>query len=40
MNVILTDIRALDTFGEVLVLAVVAVGVIALAGVTRREGSA
>jgi multicomponent Na+:H+ antiporter subunit A len=40
VNVILTDIRALDTFGEVLVLAVVAVGVIALAGVTRREGSA
>ena len=31
VNVILTDVRALDTLGEILVLAVVAVGIIALA---------
>ena len=31
VNVILTDIRALDTLGEIVVLAVVAVGVLALA---------
>ncbi|NNK92569.1 MAG: DUF4040 domain-containing protein [Acidimicrobiia bacterium] len=31
VNVILTDIRALDTLGEILVLAVVAVGIVALA---------
>ena len=30
VNVILTDIRALDTLGEIVVLAVVAVGVLAL----------
>jgi multicomponent Na+:H+ antiporter subunit A len=32
VNVILTDIRALDTFGEIAVLVVVAVGVLALMG--------
>ena len=32
VNVILTDVRALDTVGEVAVLVVVAVGVLALAG--------
>ncbi|MFT6290586.1 MAG: multicomponent Na+:H+ antiporter subunit A [Ilumatobacter sp.] len=35
VNVILTDIRALDTFGEVIVLVAVAVGIIALS----RSGS-
>lgn len=35
VNVILTDIRALDTFGEVIVLATVAVGVLALARSSR-----
>ena len=35
VNVILTDIRALDTFGEVVVLVAVAVGIIALS----RSGS-
>ena len=37
VNVILTDIRALDTLGEVIVLAVVALGVLALANVRRLE---
>jgi multicomponent Na+:H+ antiporter subunit A len=37
VNVILTDIRALDTLGEVVVLAVVAVGILALANVRRLE---
>ena len=41
VNVILTDIRALDTLGEVLVLATVALGVLALARASDRpEGSA
>lgn len=31
VNVVLTDIRALDTFGEVVVLATVAIGILALA---------
>jgi multicomponent Na+:H+ antiporter subunit A len=31
VNVILTDLRALDTFGEVVVLATVAIGILALA---------
>ncbi|MDH3293490.1 MAG: proton-conducting transporter membrane subunit [Acidimicrobiia bacterium] len=37
VNVILTDIRALDTLGEIVVLAVVAVGILALANVRRME---
>ncbi len=37
VNVILTDIRALDTVGEVVVLAVVAVGILALANVRKTE---
>ncbi len=37
VNVILTDIRALDTLGEVVVLATVAVGVLALARINRLE---
>lgn len=36
VNVILTDVRALDTFGEVLVLAVVAAGIAALSRVGRQ----
>ncbi len=39
VNVILTDIRALDTLGEVVVLIVVAVGIIALAGAGRAGDS-
>ncbi len=39
VNVILTDIRALDTLGEVVVLAVVAVGILALARVQRAEAT-
>ena len=39
VNVILTDIRALDTLGEVMVLAAVAMGVLALARVRRLERS-
>ncbi|MCY4175839.1 MAG: proton-conducting transporter membrane subunit [Acidimicrobiaceae bacterium] len=39
VNVILTDIRALDTLGEVFVLAVVALGVLALARASRHGGS-
>ena len=35
VNVILTDIRALDTLGEIMVLAVVAVGILALARAGR-----
>jgi multicomponent Na+:H+ antiporter subunit A len=34
VNVVLTDIRALDTLGEIVVLLVVAVGILAL---TRRS---
>jgi len=37
VNVILTDIRALDTLGEITVLVVVAVGIVALANVRRSE---
>ena len=37
VNVVLTDIRALDTLGEVVVLAVVAVGILALANVRNTE---
>jgi multicomponent Na+:H+ antiporter subunit A len=37
VNVILTDIRALDTWGEVLVIAVVAAGVVALSIARRRD---
>jgi multicomponent Na+:H+ antiporter subunit A len=37
VNVILTDIRALDTLGEILVLAVVAIGILALARLPRLE---
>jgi multicomponent Na+:H+ antiporter subunit A len=39
VNVILTDLRALDTLGEVVVLAVVAVGILALANVKNVEAS-
>jgi multicomponent Na+:H+ antiporter subunit A len=39
VNVILTDIRALDTLGEIVVLAVVAVGIVALS-TTRRPDRA
>jgi multicomponent Na+:H+ antiporter subunit A len=35
VNVILTDVRALDTFGEVVVLATAAIGVLALARASR-----
>ncbi len=38
VNVILTDIRALDTFGEIVVLVVVAIGVVSLARAGRRDG--
>ncbi|NQY56195.1 MAG: DUF4040 domain-containing protein [Ilumatobacteraceae bacterium] len=37
VNVILTDIRALDTLGEVVVLIVVALGIVALAKIRRDE---
>jgi multicomponent Na+:H+ antiporter subunit A len=37
VNVILTDVRALDTLGEVIVLMVVAIGILALAAAGRRE---
>ncbi|MFT5201154.1 MAG: multicomponent Na+:H+ antiporter subunit A [Candidatus Aldehydirespiratoraceae bacterium] len=37
VNVVLTDIRALDTLGEVVVLATVAVGILALAKIRRQE---
>ena len=37
VNVILTDLRALDTLGEVVVLATVAAGVLALASTRRQE---
>ena len=37
VNVILTDVRALDTFGEVVVLVAVAVGILMLARVRDRE---
>ncbi len=38
VNVILVDVRALDTLGEITVLAVAAVGVVALARIGRRPG--
>ncbi len=37
VNVILTDLRALDTLGEVVVLATVTAGILALARVVREE---
>ncbi|MEM1333703.1 MAG: hydrogen gas-evolving membrane-bound hydrogenase subunit E, partial [Actinomycetota bacterium] len=37
VNVILTDVRALDTLGEIIVLAVVAVGVVSLARAGRSS---
>ena len=37
VNVVLTDIRALDTLGEVVVLSTVAVGILALAKIRRGE---
>lgn len=40
VNVILTDIRALDTLGEITVITVAAMGVLALAGARRRSGPA
>ncbi|WP_436794855.1 hydrogen gas-evolving membrane-bound hydrogenase subunit E [Actinospongicola halichondriae] len=40
VNVILVDVRGLDTLGEITVLAVAAVGVVALARVGRRPGRA
>ena len=39
VNVILTDIRALDTLGEVVVLATVAVGILALASTRSNEAA-
>ncbi len=39
VNVILTDTRALDTLGEVVVLATVAVGILALARIRQLEAS-
>ncbi len=39
VNVILTDIRALDTLGEVVVLATVAIGILALANVRPTQES-
>ncbi len=39
VNVILTDIRGLDTLGEITVLVVVAIGIVALANVRRSEVS-
>ncbi len=40
VNVVLTDARALDTLGEVVVLATVAIGILALAKVRREEAGA
>ncbi len=40
VNVILTDLRALDTLGEVVVLAVVAIGILALANTRETEANA
>ncbi len=39
VNVILTDLRALDTLGEVVVLAVVALGILALANTSDTEAT-
>ncbi|HVM40015.1 MAG TPA: hydrogen gas-evolving membrane-bound hydrogenase subunit E, partial [Acidimicrobiia bacterium] len=40
VNVVLVDVRALDTFGEISVLVVAALGVVALARVGRRGAEA
>ncbi len=40
VNVVLTDVRALDTLGEVVVLATVAIGILALSKVRREEEAA
>jgi multicomponent Na+:H+ antiporter subunit A len=40
VNVVLTDVRALDTLGEVVVLATVAIGILALAKIRRQEAQA
>ncbi len=40
VNVILVDFRALDTLGEITVLAVAAVGIVSLVGIRRRRGQA
>ncbi|MEQ9162349.1 MAG: hypothetical protein RLN74_06550, partial [Ilumatobacter fluminis] len=40
VNVVLTDIRALDTWGEIIVLVAVAVGVVSLARAGRDEQAA
>ena len=40
VNVVLTDVRALDTLGEVVVLATVAIGILSLARVRRRTAAA
>lgn len=37
VNVVLTDVRALDTMGEVTVVAAAAIGALALAGLARRR---
>ncbi|MGI9576646.1 MAG: hydrogen gas-evolving membrane-bound hydrogenase subunit E, partial [Microthrixaceae bacterium] len=37
VNVVLTDVRALDTLGEITVVAVAAIGALALSGLTRRR---
>ncbi len=37
MNVVIVDIRGFDTMGEITVLAVAAMGVYALARLSRRE---
>jgi multicomponent Na+:H+ antiporter subunit A len=39
VNTILVDFRALDTFGEITVIAISAVGVLALLGLLRRRGA-
>ncbi len=39
VNVILTDVRALDTLGEVVVLATVAIGILALARTARPDAA-
>ena len=40
VNVVLVDIRGFDTMGEITVLAVAAMGVYALARLSRRESRA
>jgi multicomponent Na+:H+ antiporter subunit A len=39
VNVVLVDVRGLDTLGEISVLTVAGVGVVALARARRRPGS-